>query len=158
MRAPGASAHSDSGEEDGISAEDDDKDDGRGVPLSAILDGGSNPLSEPSDSEPPDEDEDDVLAPSDNEAGSLPAEDSLAKLDRFIDELNPVQKRKASELENGGNVSRKRKRRNLEECNEAGVESEFATRGGLDGKHQSIHSTVDRGDLLTTCYRQARLG
>jgi len=88
-----------------------------------------------SDSESLDDDEEDVLAPSDDDASSLEGAGALEKLDRFIDELNPAQKRKVSELEGDGNVSRKRKRKNLEERNEAGMENEFATRGGPDGKH-----------------------
>ena len=74
--------------------------------------------------------------------------DALEKLDRFIDELNSAQKRKASELEGDGNMSRKRKRRDLEEHNEAGMESEFAT-GGQAGKHM-LHSVMCGGTVCTS--------
>jgi hypothetical protein len=135
MSASDVGACSGSGKEACESAEEED---GEGVSLSAILDDDTNLPSEPSDSESPDEGEDDVLAFSDNELGSSQAADALEKLDRFIDELHPAQKRKAPELEGGGNVSRKRKRNNLKEHNEAGTESEFATRGSLEGEHQFI--------------------
>jgi hypothetical protein len=98
--------------------------------------------------------------PSDDGAGSLEEADALEKLDRFIDELNPAQKRKVSELEGDGNVSRKRKRKHLEERNEAGMESEFATRGDPDGKHPLCSMPVENPlHIASWCpIRQTQLG
>lgn len=119
---------------------DDDEDDA--VSLSAMLDGddlleskqSGSELDSGSDSESEQSDEDeDVLAPSDDDDAVQQSDDALNKLDRFIDDLSPAQKRKASELEQDSSASRKRKRRNLIEQNEAGLESEFATRGGHEG-------------------------
>ena len=98
--------------------------------------------------------------PSDDDAGSLEEADALEKLDRFIDELNPAQKRKVAELEGDGNVSRKRKRKNLEERNEADMESEFATRGGPGGKHPLRSMPVGNPlHIASWCFiRQTQLG
>lgn len=127
-------------DDDGSSEEeDDDEDEERGVSLSAMLDGSASgdddaeSASESESEDDDDDDEDEALMPSDDEAAPQDS-DALDKLDRFIDELNPVHKRKASELGTDVEATRKRKRRALVERNEAGLESEFATRGGSEGQ------------------------
>ncbi|KAF8310820.1 Utp14-domain-containing protein [Clavulina sp. PMI_390] len=142
--------------EDEDDEDEDDVDDDEGVSLSAMLEDGaaasvsgseSNNEGDDDDNdddedeedededeeEDADEDEADVLALSDDESQG---DDALEKLDRFIDDLTPLQKRKASKLEEDTAASntRKRKRRTLTELTEAGAESEFAARAMGDSK------------------------
>lgn len=133
-------------EDSGESSEgEEEEEEEEGVSLSAMLDGsasGNDDAESASGSESDEEnedanDEDDALLPSDDESAPQDS-DALDKLDRFIDELNPVHKRKASELGTDTEATRKRKRRALVERNEAGVESEFATRGGPEGQYRRV--------------------
>ena len=120
-----------------------------------ILDGRADPLS---DEEPPaappsekqtfrvssDEDEEEEDADDDKddqdmdpEPGDqfIPSDDALRNLGQFISNLDSSAKRKTSEGEDAavaeGNAPRK-KRKLVKECNEAGVENEFAASGKLE--------------------------
>lgn len=123
------------------SEDEEEDDDEEGDPLSAMLDGNGDAGE---DSESGEEEEDseseaeDALVPSDDDddAGSQ-HHDALDQLGTFIDGLTPLQKRKASELDDDRSIPRKRKRRVLAEQNEAGAESEYATRGTSHGTSSS---------------------